>query len=358
MRRLVLATTVQSPGGLWRHVSDLATGMAERGWEVRLCLPRQAAELRELATRAGLALDTEPEADSSAVWHLHLGDTFDLRATRELLRRAAVERSAARVLTEHLPRTNASDASLLPGRRRAGASATKTSLKRLQYRCVHRVIAVSAGSGRFLTTRYGTAPELISVVENGVPADASPVSAPPGGSLHVVSFGSLILQKGHDVLIRAAGRARRDWSVTIVGEGPHRHELERLARSVCGGRVSMVGYRHDVRPFLQSADVVCVPSRWEASSYAALEAMQAGRAVVGTRVDGLEDIIAEGETGTLVATDDPGELAANLDALAADPARVARMGRAARRRVETCFGLDRMIDGVEQAYGRALACRR
>jgi glycosyltransferase involved in cell wall biosynthesis len=358
MRRLVLATTVQTPGGLWRHVSDLALGMAERGWDVRLCLPRQAAELRERATRAGLALDAGPETDPPTVWHLHLGNTFDLPATRELLRRAAVERSTARVLTEHLPRTNASDASLLPGRRRIGASATKTLLKRLQYRCVHQVIAVSVGSGRFLTARYGTDPGLISVVENGVPVDASPVSSLPAGSLEVVSFGSLILQKGHDVLIRAAGCARRDWSVTIVGEGPHRQELERLARSVCAGRVSMVGWRGDVRPFLRSAHIACVPSRWEASSYAALEAMQVGRAVVGTRVDGLEDIVVEGETGALVPPDDPRELAANLDALAADPARVARMGGAARRRVETCFGLGRMIDGVERTYERALACRR
>ena len=358
MRSLVLATTVQSPGGLWRHVSDLAQGLAERGWEVRLCLPRQAADLRERATKSGLALETEAATDPPTVWHLHLGNTFDIPATRELVRRAAVQRSTVRVVTEHLPRTNASDASLLPGRRRVGSSVAKTSLKRLQYRCVHRVIAVSVGSGRFLTARYGTPPGLISVVENGVPADTSPASPPPGGPLEVVSFGSLILQKGHDVLIRAAGRARRDWSVTIVGEGPHRGELERLARSVCGERVTMVGWRQDVRPFLQSAHVACVPSRWEASSYAALEAMQVGRAVVGTRVDGLEDIIVEGETGALVQPDDPGELAANLDELAGDPARVARMGGAARRRVETFFGLGRMIEGVEQAYERALACRR
>jgi glycosyltransferase involved in cell wall biosynthesis len=86
--------------------------------------------------------------------------------------------------------------------------------------------------------------------------------------------------------------------------------------------------------------------------------MQAGRAVVGTRVDGLEDIVVQGETGALVAADDPEELAANLDALAADPARVARMGGAALRRVESCFGLGRMLDGVEQAYERALACVR
>jgi glycosyltransferase involved in cell wall biosynthesis len=339
-------------------VSDLALGLAERGWDVRLCLPRQAAELRARATSAGLALENGTETDPPAVWHLHLGNTFDLAATRELLGRAAVQRSTVRVLTEHLPRTNASDTSLLPGRRRVGASATKTSLKRLQYRCVHQVIAVSVGSGRFLTERYGTQPGLISVVENGVPADASLASAPPGGPLHVVSFGSLILQKGHDVLIRAAGRARRDWSVTIAGEGPHRHGLERLARSVGAGRVTMVGYRRDVRPILRSAHVVCLPSRWEASSYAALEAMQAGRAVVGTRVDGLEDIVVEGETGALVAADDPEGLAANLDALAADPARVARMGGAALRRVESCFGLGRMLDGVEQAYERARTCLR
>jgi len=181
MSRLVLATTVQSPGGLWRHVSDLALGLAERGWDVRLCLPRQAAELRERATKAGLALETEPAGNPPTVWHLHLGNTFDLPATRELVRRAAVQRSTVRVLTEHLPRTNASDPSLLPGRRRVGSSATKTSLKRLQYRCVHQVIAVSVGSGRFLTARYGTPPGLISVVENGVPPGASPVSAPPGG---------------------------------------------------------------------------------------------------------------------------------------------------------------------------------
>jgi glycosyltransferase involved in cell wall biosynthesis len=339
-------------------VSDLANGLAKRGWDVRISLPTQAVQLRETATKTGLTLQTAAATGHPTVWHLHLGNTFDISATRELIWRAALQRSTVRVLTEHLPRTNASDVALVPGRRRIGSWAAKTSLKRLQYGCVHHVIAVSEGSRRFLAARYGTPPGMISVVENGVPAAESPVPALPGGSLDVVSFGSLILQKGHDVLIRAAGRARRDWSVTIVGEGPHRRELERLAHSVCTERVTLVGWRRDVRPFLQSAHVACLPSRWEAFPYAALEAMQVGRAVVGTRVDGLEDIVVEGETGTLIQPGDPGDLAAALDELADDPAKVARMGGAGRRRVEACFGLGRMIEGVEQAYEKALACRK
>ena len=106
------------------------------------------------------------------------------------------------------------------------------------------------------------------------------------------------MQKGHDVLI-AAGLAREDWSVTIVGEGPARDRLERQAAAVSRGRVAFAGWRPDVVQLLARSDCVCLPSRWESCPYAALEAMAAERAIVASAVDGLDELVEHNRTGVL-----------------------------------------------------------
>jgi glycosyltransferase involved in cell wall biosynthesis len=288
------------------------------------------------------------------IWHLHLHDTYDRLGIASLgLRR----RFGPAVITEHLPRNHASDERLeRQNPRTPGAAMAKTAFKRLEFSQVRRVILVSRGSETFVKERYGLSADRMSVVHNGIDASAIEPSRPPlGARMSVVSVGALGRQKGHDVLLEAAARARGDWELTIVGDGSQSDSLRRRAADLPDGRVRLAGWVDDPQHQVEKSDVVCMPSRWEAFPYAALEASAMARPLVASRVDGLEEIVLHGETGILVRPGQPGELADALDELSAKPELIVQLGSAARARVQRCYDMDRMVSGVMDVYAQALA---
>ena len=143
--------------------------------------------------------------------------------------------------------------------------------------------------------------------------------------------------------------------LVIIGEGPERQAVaERAGRSDVAGAVQLTGYRSDVRSLLPAADLYVSSSVTEGISLTILEAMASGVPVVATAVGGTPEILSDGTTGVLVPTRNPDRLASALLALAADPARRAALAAAARRRVETAFTIERMVDEYAQAYRRLL----
>jgi len=103
---------------------------------------------------------------------------------------------------------------------------------------------------------------------------------------------------------------------------------------------------------MAATDVVVCPSRFEGLPRALLEAMGLGRAVVGTAVDGIAELIRDGVDGLLVPARDPEALAGAIARLVADPALRARLGDAAARRVREDYGAARMAREHEAAYLR------
>ncbi len=351
--RVVLTTTAQRPGGVWRHVIDLGQGLRALGLDAVIGGPAGAGELRRRADQAQLPFLPLRQAvlASADVWHLHLHDTFERRGLELIVaRRAASRAGGAVVLTEHLPRTNASDPSLLDGRRRPGALAVKWLLKRLEVAGVDRVIALSDGSRRFLAQRYGLDAPLVHMVRNGITAPAAPAPLARGGELRIVAVGALIVQKGYDVLIEAARSARRPWAATVIGEGPGRPALERQAERDAPGRVTFAGWRDDPLTAMRQAHLLCMPSRWESCPYAALEAMGLGRPVIASAVDGLDEIVVHEQTGLLVTPEDPPQLADALDRFAARRSDCERLGRPAHERVAALYTIERMARETAAVY--------
>jgi glycosyltransferase involved in cell wall biosynthesis len=353
-RSVILATTAASHGGVWRHIVDLAHGLRDAGIEASVALPGAAEALQHAAAVDDLCwmpLESSFNADA-AVWHLHLHDTYDRMAFRAMAIRR-VRSGRAVVITEHLPRTHASDPTLAPYfRRTPGAHLAKAGFKRSQYALADGVIAVGTSSARFLGSRYGAARKL-HVVYNGIDAAARAEPAQlPGDPLRVLALGNLSWQKGFDVLIAAANLSEARWNVTLVGSGAQEAALQDSATTLEPGRMTFSGWTDQPMSYLQSADIVCMPSRWESFPYTALEAGAAGKAVVGTMVDGLDEIVLDGQTGVLVAPDDPRALASALDKLASEPEAVAALGAAARERVSR-FSLSAMVEGTIAAYAQA-----
>jgi glycosyltransferase involved in cell wall biosynthesis len=166
--------------------------------------------------------------------------------------------------------------------------------------------------------------------------------------------------KGVQHLLEAAallrGRApEARW--LIVGDGPERAELEDHARALGLANVAQfLGTRLDVAALLAAADVYVHPSLFEALPMSVLEAMAASLPVVATRVGGVPELVAEGQTGLLVPAQRADALA---DAMARmlDPGRRAAMGAAGRVWVEQHASTETMLDRLQDLYRRVLARR-
>ena len=180
----------------------------------------------------------------------------------------------------------------------------------------------------------------------------TPVPPPvvTGDPLRVLALGSLVWQKGFDVLVDAAARSALPWTVTVIGAGPHRESLEQAALAVPGHRITFLDWVDEPQEHIIKADLVCMPSRWESFPYTALEASSLSRPIVGSNVDGLREIVADGVSGLLVTPENPTQLAGALDGLSADRERLREMGTAARSRAEA-YPIDEMVRGALAAYG-------
>jgi glycosyltransferase involved in cell wall biosynthesis len=168
-------------------------------------------------------------------------------------------------------------------------------------------------------------------------------------------------QKAHDVLLRAFKElvdASPDARLLLVGDDPFgdgRERAEALANELDLGRACVfAGIRRDVAQLLAMSDVFVMSSLWEGLGLVFLEAMSAGLPVVSTRVSAIPEVVVDGETGLLVPPSDARALAAAMRALASDPARRAKLGRAGRARVLESFGLERMVDETIAVYREVL----
>ena len=144
-------------------------------------------------------------------------------------------------------------------------------------------------------------------------------------------------QKRTSDLIRALAKLPEDWRLDIVGTGPDKPMLEKLAGDLnLLSRIKFHGFvsRAEVRNFLRQCGVYAMPSYNEAVALAALEAMACGTAVVLSRIRAFEELVVDGENGRLVAVGDvEGLAAAILDAWN----RRGQLGQAAADKVRTHY---------------------
>jgi glycosyltransferase involved in cell wall biosynthesis len=154
--------------------------------------------------------------------------------------------------------------------------------------------------------------------------------------------------KGAGVLLQAVPRVRRhvpDADFLFVGPRP------------APGEPCPEGVRH--LPFMpkdrllrhyREAALCVVPSLWDNSPNTVYEAMAAGRAVVASRVGGIPELVADGETGLLVEPGDADQLAAAVTRLLRDAGLRQAMGRAGRSRIQCLAGLEKNVSERVAVY--------
>ncbi|MEW4527081.1 glycosyltransferase [Maioricimonas sp. JC845] len=149
-----------------------------------------------------------------------------------------------------------------------------------------------------------------------------------------------------------------DAQIVFCGKGAMESDIQAFVEQHdLGDDVTIAGYigREALPTYFQACDVFVLPSLTEGSGNVILEASACGRPSVGTRVGGIPDYIAEGETGLLANKQDPVDLADKLIAILADESLGAQMGAEARRRVEAEFRYDQMIERTVAVYHEVLS---
>ena len=348
-------------GGTQNWLAHLAAALAPRGFEIRVYSLRARADpqiLRRLEPHARVAIVGE-----SRLWRIE-GLAHLARELRGW---------PADVLQTALPTANWIGRALgkwcavpvvlssIRGRN-LDKPVWQRWLERATARWAQAVVFNDREAIPFAMRREGVRREQAIHVPNGVaPGTTAKTRAETRAELRtpeaapvIGTVGRLHAAKNQMELLRAFAsvRARHPAAVLwLVGEGDLRPALEAEVRRLgLAEAVRMPGTREDVPDLLAAMDVFALPSRWEGMPNALMEAMSAGLPVVATAVDGIRDLVVDGESGWLVA---PGDVPALAEAMAralADPAWAARMGRAARERMETHFPLGRMAEAYEKAY--------
>nr|MBA3328119.1 glycosyltransferase family 4 protein [Solirubrobacterales bacterium] len=192
-------------------------------------------------------------------------------------------------------------------------------------------------------------------VELDVPDAPAPWPEDGAGGGPVVGFvGRLEPRKGPLDLVEAAPAIRAGVPgvrVVIVGDDPYAGDPGYVRHVKAADGVEHVPWVADGAAVMRHLDVLVAPSRQEPFGTVLAEAMAAGTPVVATRVDGLPEVVADGETGRLVSPGRPDQLAAAvLEVLG----RREEMGAAARERAQR-FGADAYADRVEAILRTAAA---
>jgi glycosyltransferase involved in cell wall biosynthesis len=353
-------------GAAEAYALTLAQGLHHRGWEVTLIVPKE--------------MRLPPESDSfesQGARFLAVPGTLLRRplALRSLLRSvgpdlvhvndvflpgmaAATVRGAGRtVVTCHTPALGVSYS-------RRGRALARWSVPR-----VDAWIALSPRNARLLATRMAVRSGHIRVIPPGLVPDrfegmsreeARLALGIPLDTFLVGTVGRIAPQKRHDLLIRAGALAASripGLAVAVLGDGELLSDMRALGERVLPGRVLFAGHVTNGHRLLPAMDVFCLPSDYEGVSFALLEAMEMGKAIVASDVQGSGEVIDDGVHGLLVPAGRPEPIADAIVRLARDRELAGRLGRHARARFFAEFTAEKMIDQTADLYRQLLASR-
>lgn len=322
----VLLVLASSTGGVGQHVRSLADGLLARGHRVRVACPGATQQVFGFPGHVPVQgprglLRLRQVAAGARVVHAH-----GLRAGAQAALVGLGVGSAPLVVTWHNAQLRGD---------RAGVLAESLVARRAR-------VTLAASADLAATARErGSRDVRLAPVAAPTPV---PTGVDPGlGHPLVLAVGRLHAQKGYDVLLEALPLLGPDVTVAVAGDGPLAASLAARAPSV-----RWLGRRADVADLMAAADVVVLPSVWEARSLSAQETLLAGRPLVATAVGGLPDLLGDG--AVLVPPGDARRLASAVRDLLEDPAAaqaLAARGRAVARGWPT---VSDTVDQVEAVY--------
>lgn len=202
----------------------------------------------------------------------------------------------------------------------------------------------------------GISPSKVSVVPNGVELSDEKISESRTERFNLLWVGRMVVEKGLFDLLEGMKRIVREIpsaTLTLVGEGPLRQELEKTALSLdLQDHIIFTGVRphKDIKEFLRASTLFVLPSLSEGLPIVLLEAMAQERAVVATRVGGIPEVIQDGKTGLLIPPKSPDSLAMAVIRLLRDEKLRMDIGMEGRKRIEIDFSWGKRSEEMARVY--------
>jgi glycosyltransferase involved in cell wall biosynthesis len=337
-------------GGQEIRVLSESQGLIGRGHEVKLICPREARIHDEAASWGvpviSLPIGSKRPLGVKVLYQWLKANRCDLVSTHSstdawltALALLALGRPVPMVRTRHI-----------------SAPVPRNAPTRWLYtRATARIVTTGEALKRELIDRNHFPAERIDSIPTGVdtqrysPGDRRAARAAlklPQDAKLVGIVATLRSWKGHRYLIEALPEDAR---LLIVGDGPMRQTLERMANE----RITFVGNQADVVPWMQALDVFALPSYAnEGVPQALAQAMLVGLPCVTTNIGGIGELARHGQTALVVPPENPAALRAALQRLLSDEGLRIRLGAAARRHAEANFSAERMLDGMERIYAQ------
>ncbi|NMP21953.1 glycosyltransferase family 4 protein [Sulfobacillus harzensis] len=206
-------------------------------------------------------------------------------------------------------------------------------------------------------TGLGASPEKLETVYTGIDFPVPQKTRNPSGRVLITSVSRITRRKGHKYLLLALAMIKDyldNVDVLIVGDGEARKDIERLARHLDLRNVIFGGYREDVADILSGSDIFVHPTTSDMLPICIIEAMFASQAIVTTNVNGIPEIISDGETGFIVEPGSVQPLAEKLLLLVQDATLRKSLGTNARMFAEAHLRADRMARKIVSIYYSAL----
>ena len=369
----ILLVAPPARGGLARHVISLLAALHQEGYELGVASDpegpiAEAARERSLPfygvsvsgvnpSRAAVGALQIAGAISGLQAQIIHSHSFSASLISALA--APLARSARLVATIHNYPPDATGM-------RAARAQHRWALRQVVRRAARLITVSDALRSDLLALHPGVADKAITI-PNGIeigamtardPAAARSALGLPGDAALVGMVARLAPQKGIPEFIRACRLVADRWpevQFVLAGDGPLREEAASLQDELAlGERLHLVEAVNSTGDLIAALDLLVVASTSEGSSLVAMEAMAREKPVVATRVGGVPEVVADGNTGVLVQPGDPAALAEGIEALLRDPERAHQMGQRGRRRVAERFDLHQMLERTKQVYAGLL----
>jgi glycosyltransferase involved in cell wall biosynthesis len=174
----------------------------------------------------------------------------------------------------------------------------------------------------------------------------------------LLNVARLVPQKGQRYLIQAMPSVLEQFPqahLLIAGDGPLRKSTASLCLELgIDQHVTLLGQRDDVRSLLELSDIFVFPSLFEGLGGALMEATSAGKPCVASRVGPLPEVLDEGNSGLLVSSQSPEELARAIVHLSENPALACNMGQCGRAIATERFDVNKNVRRLEEVYQEIL----
>lgn len=202
----------------------------------------------------------------------------------------------------------------------------------------------------------------IGVLPVGISAEKVAVIMERYKGKHLIfSLGRLVDYKGYEYLIRSARYLDNSFQIVIGGKGPLHESLTVLIRELgVEDRVTLLGYVSDeeVPAYYAAADIFCLSSIWKTEAFAIvqIEAMSCGTPIVSTYIpgSGVSWVNQDGVSGLVVEKENPEALAEAFEKIITDPILKKRLSEGSRKRFETHFIRDKMVEKSLELYDMCL----